>query len=112
MTYDPETEELTYDLEVDALTAPSVATIYEGAEGESGTAVYTLFAGPAEEGDYSGVLAQGTIDETSLTGSLEGGTLGDLIALIKDGKAYVSVGTTRQPGGPHPRSDRGERGRY
>ena len=33
----------------------------------------------------------------SLTGSLEGGTLGDLIALIKDGKAYVSVGTTQTP---------------
>ena len=97
MTYDPEAEELTYNLEVDALTAPSVATIYEGAEGDEGTAVYTLFAGPAEEGDYSGVLAQGTIDETSLTGSLEGGTLGDLIALIKDGKAYVSVGTTQTP---------------
>ena len=97
MTYDPEAEELTYNLEVEALTAPSVATIYEGAEGDEGTAVYTLFAGPAEEGDYSGVLAQGTIDETSLTGSLEGGTLGDLIALIKDGKAYVSVGTTQTP---------------
>ena len=97
MTYDPDTEALTYDLEVEALTAPSVATIYEGAEGDKGTAVYTLFAGPAEKGDFSGVLASGTIDETSLTGSLEGGTLGDLIALIKDGKAYVSVGTTDNP---------------
>ena len=74
-----------------------MATIYEGAAGESGTAVYTLFGGPAETGDYSGVLAQGTIDEAHLTGPLEGGTLGDLIALIKDGKAYVSVGTTANP---------------
>ena len=97
MSYDPETAGLTYTLEVEALTSPSVATIYQGAAGESGSAVYTLFAGPAEQGDYSGVLAQGTIDETNLTGSLEGGTLGDLIALVKDGKAYVSVGTTANP---------------
>jgi hypothetical protein len=97
MDYDPEAKQLNYSLEVTALTAPSVATIYEGAAGESGTAVYTLFAGPAEKADYSGVLAQGTIDEANLTGSLEGGTVGDLIALIKDGKAYVSVGTTAHP---------------
>ena len=56
-----------------------------------------MFAGPAEKADFSGVLAQGTIDETKLTGSLEGGTVGDLIALVKDGKAYVSVGTTAHP---------------
>ena len=97
MTYDPETEALTYNLEVQNLTAPSAATIYEGAAGDKGTAVYTLFADTAEKGDYSGVLGSGTIDETSLTGSLEGGTLGDLIALILDGKAYVSVGTTDNP---------------
>jgi CHRD domain len=97
MTYDPDASELSYTLTVEELTAPSVAAIYEGAEGESGTAVYTLFAGPAESGDYSGVLAQGTINESELTGSLEGGTVADLIALINDGKAYVSVGTTQTP---------------
>jgi hypothetical protein len=97
MNYDPETNKLNYSLSVEALTAPSGATIYEGAAGASGTAVYTLFAGPAEKADFSGVLAQGTIDEANLTGPLEGGTIGDLIALIKDGKAYVSVGTTAHP---------------
>ncbi len=97
MDYDAEARELNYSLNVEALDAPSVATIYEGAAGDSGTAIYTLFAGPAEKADYSGVLAQGTIDEANFTGSLEGGTIGDLIALIKDGKAYVSVGTTANP---------------
>jgi hypothetical protein len=97
MKYDPETSELSYTLQVDGLTAPSSAAIYEGAEGVSGTVVYTLFAGPAEKGDYSGVLAQDTIDESELTGSLEGGTVADLIALINEGNAYVSVGTTQTP---------------
>jgi hypothetical protein len=97
LSYDPNDGTLTYTLEVNGLNSPSVAAIYEGAPGDAGTAVYTLFAGPAEEGDFSGVLGQGTIDERDLTGSLEGATLGDLIALIKDGQAYVSVGTTKNP---------------
>ncbi len=97
LTYDPEKNELSYVLEVETLTSPSVAAIYEGAEGDSGTAVYNLFAGPADGGDYSGVLAQDIINEADLTGSLEGGTIGDLIALIEDGNAYVSVGTTQTP---------------
>lgn len=97
MDYNSASEELTYSLEVTALTAPSTATIYEGADGEKGAAVYTLFGGPAEQSDYSGVLAQGTVDPADFTGSLKGATVADLIALIKDGKAYVSVGTTAHP---------------
>jgi CHRD domain len=97
MSYDRETKALTYSLTVTAITSPSTATIYEGAAGEPGAAVYTLFPGPAQQGEFTGVLAKGPIDETNLTGSLEGGTLDDLIALIKDGKAYVSVGTTANP---------------
>jgi hypothetical protein len=97
MSYDPETGELSYNLKVTALSNPSVASIYQGAPGDSGTAVYTLFGGPAESGPYTGVLAQGTIDEASLTGPLQGGTIGDLVAMIKDGNGYVSVGTTEDP---------------
>ena len=97
MTYNPESEELSFNLNVKGLGSPSTATIYQGAEGDSGTAIYTLFAGPAQEGDFSGILAQGSIDEASLTGPLTGGTLGKLIQLIKDGNAYVSVGTTDNP---------------
>jgi hypothetical protein len=97
MTYDPQSKELSFVLNVEGLGSPSVATIYKGAEGDSGTPIYTLFAGPAESGDYSGILAQGTVDEASLTGPLADGGLGDLIQLVKDGDAYVAVGTTDNP---------------
>jgi hypothetical protein len=97
MKYDPLGEELSFTLNVKGLASPSVATIYKGADGDTGTPIYTLFAGPAESGDYSGILAQGIIDEASLTGPLEGGSLGDLIQLVKDGQAYVSVGTKDHP---------------
>ena len=89
---------MNYSLEVEALDRPERGDDLRGrGRATRATAIYTFFAGPAEKADYSGVLAQGTIDEANFTGSLEGGTVGDLIALIKDGKAYVSVGTTANP---------------
>ena len=97
MSYDPVNEELTYTLKVNGLTAPTAAAIYVGAEGDSGTVVYTLLADAPTAGNLPVPLAQGLIDQASLTGSLEGKTLGDLMKLIEDGNAYVSVGTAKHP---------------
>ena len=99
MTYDTETKELTWVLEIThVLTSPTRADIYQGAPGTSGTSVYTLYvAGAGEEGAKTGVLAEGVIDETKLVGPLQGGTLADLIQLIKDGNAYVSIGNKSHP---------------
>jgi hypothetical protein len=94
LTYDPEVAALTFVLDINGLTDPSVSTIYEGTPGASGAAVLTLFAGPAKTGKFSGSLAEGTIKDADLTGPLQGKTVGDLIALIKAGNAYVSVGNT------------------
>jgi len=97
LTYDPDAPAFTYVLDIKGLTNPSMATIYEGAAGSAGAAVLTLFAGPAKEGVYSGELAKGTVKETDLTGTLAGKTIGDLMALIEAGGAYVSVGNTSHP---------------
>lgn len=97
LTYDPEVPALTFKLEIDGLTDTTVAAVYEGATGSSGIAVYTLFAGPTEEGQFRGVLAEGAIEDADLTGTLAGKTVGDLIALIKDGNAYASVGNKSHP---------------
>jgi hypothetical protein len=98
LTYDAETEEFAFVLEVtQSITNPSVATIYEGAQGTSGTAVYMLFAGPTKEGTFVGTLAEGLIFDTDLIGPLGGGTIADLIALIKAGNAYVSIGNKSHP---------------
>ena len=97
MTYDPVNEELTYTLEVDGLTAPTTASIYAGAEGDSGTVVYTLLPDAPTPGNLPDPLAQGLIDQTSFTGPLEGKTFADLIKLIEDENAYVSVGTASHP---------------
>jgi hypothetical protein len=102
LTYDAETEKLTYELRVTSpLTNPSVAAIYEGAPGTDGTAVYTLFAGPTKTGTFTGLLPDETTDNTiidaDLVGTLSGKTVADLIALIKEGNAYVSIGNESHP---------------
>jgi len=98
LEYDAESKKLTYVLEVtSAITNPSTAAIYQGTPGTSGTTVYILFAGPMKEGSFVGVLAEGEIVESDLIGPLRGGTLGDLINLINNGKAYVSIGNKSHP---------------
>ncbi len=97
LTYDPEVPALTFVLEVDGLLDTTSAAIYEGSAGTNGTAVYTLFAGPTVEGEKHGELASGTIEDADLTGTLAGLAVGDLIALVKEGKAYVSVGNKSHP---------------
>ncbi len=94
LTYDAETEELTFALEITKmLTSPRTATIYEGTPGTYGTAVYTLFSDPTNVGEVTGSLGDpGVILDENLIGPLRGMTVADLIALIKDGNAYVSVG--------------------
>jgi hypothetical protein len=94
LTYDAETETLSFILEITKkLTNPESATIYEGIPGTAGAAVYTLYV--ADEGveePTPGILAEGTIVEMDLIGPLQNGTIADLIALIEAGNAYVSVG--------------------
>ncbi|MBN1631503.1 MAG: CHRD domain-containing protein [Thermoleophilia bacterium] len=99
LTYNAEDEKLTFILKITKkLTNPTVATIYQGTPGASGDAVYTLYvADDPNEGTYQGTLAEGTIIAMDLIGPLEGGTIADLLALIEDGEAYVSVGNESHP---------------
>lgn len=98
LTYDAEKNKLSYVLEVtSAITNPSSAAIYQGSPGTSGSTVYLLFTGPMKEGRFVGVLAEGDIVESDLIGPLRGGTLADLISIIEQGKAYVSIGNKSHP---------------
>jgi hypothetical protein len=72
----------------DAMTGPVVAWLYP----DSPPAV--LIPGPT-----NGILAEGVITASDLVGPLTGGSLGDLIAAIEQGTAYVNVHTTANPSG-------------
>jgi hypothetical protein len=98
LTWDPVQDKLSFQLNATDLDSPTSAYIYEGASGENGTAVYTLYAPdtPSTE-QFSGILQHGDIDETALKGSLDGKTLVDLVALLSSGNAYVAIGTKAHP---------------
>jgi hypothetical protein len=98
LDYDSDTETVTYRLEVTAsLPNPSIAAICQGGPGQSGATVFTLFPGPIVSGDFSGLLAKGTLDEEDMVGPLERSTLADLIALIQSGQTYATIGTRDCP---------------
>jgi len=50
-----------------------------------------------EEGVFAVRRAEGTIAEQDLTGPLRDKTIADLIALLEDGGAYVSIGNKSHP---------------
>jgi hypothetical protein len=99
MEYISSTKELSWSLEITkSLTSPTLAAIYSGKTGTAGSVVYTLYAaGAGEEGAKVGLLADGVINEDDLVGPLKGGTIADLIQLIRDGNAYVSIGNKSHP---------------
>jgi len=92
-------KELTYILKLMDIENVSAAHIHTAMVGENGGPVAGLFAGPRKAGMFSGELAKGTITDKDLIGPLAGKTIGDLVTMIKDGRAYVNVHTDKYPDG-------------
>lgn len=96
--YDADFDTLSYVLEITtSLGSPSVAAICQGSPDESGATVFTLYAGPTVAGNFTGMLAQGYINASDLTGPLQGEGLADLAVLLESGEAYATIGTTTIP---------------
>jgi hypothetical protein len=70
--------------------------IHSGAEGENGPVVVTLFN---FESPQSEVLENGTFVASNLEGPMQGKTIPDLIAAMKNGSTYVNVHTEQNPEG-------------
>jgi hypothetical protein len=86
---------LRYVIRVRGINDPTVARLHVSTAGANGPTIATLFAGPARNGTFTGALASGTLRATSLGGPLAGKKLADLVGLIKAGRVYVLLGTTR-----------------
>ena len=98
LDYDATAQTVSYKLQITvALANPSVAAICQGTPGQSGVTVFTVYPGPAVSGNFSGVLAQGSIGAGDLVGPLKGERLSDLVLLVKNGGAYATIGTASQP---------------
>lgn len=95
--------ELQFKLIVANIQNVTMAHIHLAPVGVNGGVVVWLYpSGPPAAlipGRTNGILAEGVITESSLVGSLAGGTLDDLISSLEDGNAYVNVHTSAYPGG-------------
>ena len=89
---------LTYKLHVKNIMDANAAHIHMAAKGADGPPVAGLFSAE-KKGKFSGVLAEGTIADKDLLGSLQGKTVEDLVKLFKSGDAYVNVHTNANPDG-------------
>lgn len=70
--------------------------IHSGAQGENGPIVVTLFKFDSPQNT---VLQNGTIAATNLEGPMQGKTIPDLIAAMKNGTTYVNIHTQQNPNG-------------
>jgi hypothetical protein len=89
-------KKISYTLSVENISSPNGADMHLGPNTANGPSVVKLFpvhgASP-KKGDFSGVLAEGTITAGDLTGPLLGSPLADLIEQIRDSNTYVNVHT-------------------
>lgn len=92
-------KELSYILKLKDIENVTAAHIHAGKMGENGGPVAGLFAGPEKEGMFTGELAKGVITDKDLVGPLAGKTIDDLVAMIREGGAYVNVHTVKYPDG-------------
>ncbi|WP_084625676.1 CHRD domain-containing protein [Salinimicrobium xinjiangense] len=91
--------ELYYKLIVANIEDVRAAHIHVGEFGENGGVAAFLYGGGLIEGKTNGILAEGMITTDDIIGVLAGGTLEDLLELMRAGSTYVNVHTTLYPGG-------------
>lgn len=92
----PLNETMHYFVNVTGIEGVTQGHIHSGAEGENGPIVVTLFN---FESPQSTVLQNGTLEANHLEGPMQGKTIPDLIAAMKNGSTYVNVHTEQNPNG-------------
>jgi hypothetical protein len=95
----PEGLKVSFKLEVNNIKDATAAHIHLGAKGQNGDVIYPLFTGPQKTGTFSGVLAEGPLDPSNLTGPYKGKTFADLVGAVLSGQTYVNVHTAAHPSG-------------
>jgi hypothetical protein len=86
-------------LSVNDIKNVTAAHLHKGKPGSEGPVIAPLYLGPKHSGEFTGLLAEGTITAKDLRGPLAGKRLDDLISLIRSGDVYVNVHTDQHPAG-------------
>jgi hypothetical protein len=94
LTVSPNRQSASYVLTVKDIDNVSEGDIHLGPVGANGPLVVKLFhAASPRKGPVNGVLAQGRIDASDLTGSMKGAPFSELLEMFEEGNAYVNVHT-------------------
>jgi hypothetical protein len=91
--------ELSYQIFVANITNVTAANIHMAPVGQNGSPVALLFTGPTDPETFNGLLAEGTITESDLTGPLEGMPFDDLVKAIVNGQTYINIHTEQNVDG-------------
>ncbi|MFC1603575.1 CHRD domain-containing protein [Planctomycetota bacterium] len=101
---DSEAQSVSYQLKVLDIENVTMAHIHIASDpgGDGLPAVWLYPSAPPAQlipGEFSGILGEGLFTTADFVGPLGGGTLDDLIAAIKDNRAYVNIHTEQFPAG-------------
>jgi len=88
---------LNYTVNVAGITAVTAAHIHVGAAGVNGGVIAPLFGTTTPTGAMTGVLATGTITQSTITATNV--SMDSLRVLLRNGNAYVNVHSSTYPGG-------------
>jgi hypothetical protein len=89
-------KKIDYKITVNKLMNPSQADLHFGGPNQNGQPVVKLWptgSATAKRGEFSGVLAEGSIDAGDFAGQLNGSLMADLVEEIRGGNTYVNVHT-------------------
>lgn len=91
--------ELKFKVMVADIYDPFACHIFEGAPGENGPTVTTLYNDPKRQGLVQGVLCSGTLTAADLEGAWSGKTMAEFIGAMARGQFYLTVSTGAYPEG-------------
>jgi hypothetical protein len=106
-----DSSQICYQVWVSKTSNVTMAHIHQGAAGQEGPVVAWLY--PSDKasqanvdpntsmlpGEFTGLLAAGTINATDLVGPMANMTISDLMGSMTAGQIYANVHTTQNPGG-------------
>lgn len=88
-----------YKIEVKDLTSATAVSLRLAERGSNGSIIAQLPLDVQGAGVFTGILAQGVLDNRELMGPLAGKGYADLYAAVQGGRVYVEVETKDHPDG-------------
>lgn len=92
----PNNETIDFSVNATGIEGVTAGHIHSGIQGENGPVVVTLFQFDPAQNEVS---EQGTITADMLAGPMEGMSISDLLAAMKNASTYVNIHTEQNPDG-------------